>query len=241
MNAQLDAYIGAYGEGFVHAFDNDIMLNWYPERIIAKTSPGQSLLELGIGHGFTTSRFARHFGRHVVVEGSRSVIAQFTASHSDCSAEIIEAYFETFETTERFDTVVMGFVLEHVDDPRIILERFNAFLAPHGRCFVAVPNGESLHRRLGKEAGLLDDMMALGPGDLQLGHVRMYSVDRLRNEIEAAGYRLVGLEGVFLKPFTTAQLQALNLPASVLRALCAVGVDYPELSCALLAEIEAVG
>jgi len=239
MSSKLDSHIGAYGDSFRYAFDNDIILNWYPERVKQLTLSSHTMLELGIGHGYTTSAFSRHFARHVVIDGSQAVIDQFREQFPDCGAELVKGYFEDFDTDERFDIVMMGFVLEHVEDPGRILRHFRRFLKPDGRCFIAVPNGESLHRRLGHAAGLLDDMMALGSGDEALGHVRQYSAASLALELEKSGYRVTRREGIFLKPFTTAQMQQLALDAPIIEAMCKVGVDYPELCAALLFEASA--
>lgn len=241
MNNHLDSFIAAYGEGFSYAFDNNIILNWYPERIMTLCTAGGSLLELGIGHGLTSNRFSRHFSRHVVIDGSASVIEQFHIQYPDCKAQVVQAYFEDFDTDERFDAIVMGFVLEHVKDPQLVLQRFKRFLAPGGRCFIAVPNGESLHRRFGYAAGLLGDLMVLGKGDLELGHERLYSLDSLSGELHATGYRVVRKEGIFLKPLTTTQLQSLQLDEKIIQGMCKVGIDYPELSCALLFEASVAG
>lgn len=234
----LDVHINAYGENFTFAFDNDLVLNWYPHRITQKLVSGSSLLELGVGHGLTTAHFSQHFNRHVVVEGSGAVIKQFRDNNPQSTVEIVEALFEEFDTEELFDCIVMGFVLEHVESPYEILCKFKKFLVPGGRCFIAVPNAESLHRRIGKEAGLLGDIMTLGEGDVSLGHRRLFTVATIGSEIEKCGYRLLSVEGIFLKPFSTAQLQSLQLAPNVLQALCAIGVGYPELSCALLVEVE---
>ncbi|MDF0605557.1 class I SAM-dependent methyltransferase [Neisseriaceae bacterium TC5R-5] len=240
MNNHLDRFIAAYGEGFSYAFDNNIMLNWYPERIMQLCPAGGSLLELGVGHGYTSNRFSQHFSRHVVIDGSTSVIEQFHSQYPDCKAKVVQAYFEDFDTEERFDVIVMGFVLEHVANPQLVLQRYKKFLAPGGRCFIAVPNGESLHRRFGHAAGLLGDLMALGKGDLELGHERLYSLNSLSGELQETGYRVVRKEGIFLKPLTTAQLQSLHLDENTIQAMCKVGIDYPELSCALLLEAAVV-
>ena len=241
MTNRLDSYLSAYGEGFGFAFDNNIMLNWYPERIMRLCKSTDSLLELGLGHGYTTQRFSRFFSRHVVVDGSASVIEQFNQQFPDCGATVIESYFESFAPDEQFDVIVLGFILEHVANPEAILQRFKQFLAPGGRCFVAVPNGESLHRRFGHAAGLLDDMMALGAGDLELGHERLYSVASLSAELENCGYNVLRKEGIFLKPMTTDQLLSLQLKPEIIHGMCEVGIGYPELSCGLLFEVQAVG
>ncbi len=238
VNNYLDNFVNAYGAEFNYAFDNNIMLNWYPKRIMQLCPSKGRLLELGIGHGFTTNRFSQHFSRHVVIDGSTSVIEQFRNQFPDCKADVVQSYFEDFHTDERFDVIVMGFVLEHVTNPQLVLQHFKQFLAPKGRCFIAVPNGKSLHRRFGHAAGMLDDLMKLGECDLELGHLRQYSVETLTNEIQLADYHVVRQEGIFLKPLTTSQLQLLQLDENIIKAMCTVGVDYPDLSCALLFEVE---
>ncbi len=122
MSNDLDTFIAAYSDSFGYAYDNNIILNWYPRRIMALCTKEQSLLELGIGHGFSTNRFSQFFGEHTVIDGSASVIGQFKAQYPDNTAEIVESYFETFDTDKRFDLIVMGFVLEHVDDPQAVLQ-----------------------------------------------------------------------------------------------------------------------
>lgn len=236
MNNELDQYLGAYGETFPYAFDNAIMLSWYPRRIAALSRRVDRVLELGIGHGYTSDFFARFYDDYSVIDGSASIIAQFRAQYPESGAKIVNSFFEQYDTAERFDVMVMGFVLEHVDCPRQILKNFRRFLAPGGRCFIAVPNAESLHRRFGHEAGLLPDLMALGEGDRALGHKRLYTVGSLSRELEECGYRVVAKEGIFLKPLTTGQLTSLNLGAEIIDGMCRVGVAYPELSAALLFE-----
>ena len=66
----LDAHLRAYEGNNVYDFDNSILLNWYPRRIIELAPNTTSLLELGLGHGFSTPLFSRALARHVVLEGS---------------------------------------------------------------------------------------------------------------------------------------------------------------------------
>ncbi|MBP2446499.1 class I SAM-dependent methyltransferase [Rhizobium leguminosarum] len=237
MTNALDNHLAAYTGDNLYDFDNQILLNWYPPRIAALCEGASSLLELGLGHGYTTSILSKNFERHLVLDGSPAVIANFKAAYPDCPVEVRETYFEVFDTGERFDVIVMGFILEHVDDPVQIMAAYRKFLKPGGRMFVAVPNAEVLNRRLGHLAGLLPDMQALSANDHLLGHQRYYTVDTLKTDIDRAGYDAARLEGIYLKPLTTSQLVALNLSGAIIRSLCEVGINYPELSCGILAEI----
>jgi 2-polyprenyl-3-methyl-5-hydroxy-6-metoxy-1,4-benzoquinol methylase len=239
MDNTLDKHVAAYQGNNLYDFDNELLLTWYPQRILHHAKSAHSLLELGLGHGYTVDTFSRHFQRHVVLEGSPAVIQNFRDKHKECTSEIIETYFENFSTDERFEVIVMGFILEHVDDPLLILQRFREFLAPAGRMFLAVPNAEVMNRRLGHLAGLLDDMTQLSENDFLLGHKRYYTVDSLRSEVAHAGCKVDRLEGIYFKPFTTRQMVSLSLNREVLDALCALGIDYPELSCGIFAEISA--
>lgn len=237
MKNTLDQHVVAYQGDQLYDFDNQILLSWYPPRIAALTEGAVSLLELGLGHGYTANIFSRLYSRHLILEGSPAIINNFQKQFPACQANITETYFEEFTTDETFNVIVMGFVLEHVDDPLLLLQRYKRFLAPGGKMFLAVPNAEALNRRLGHLAGMLPDMQALSENDFIQGHKRYYTVASLSAEIQQAGYRIDALEGIFLKPVTTRQMLALNLPESITQAMCQAGIAYPELSCGILAQI----
>lgn len=236
MTPNLDRSVEAYTEKFTYALDNRLILTWYPHRVIAKAR-GTSMLELGIGFGYSMKIFAGHFSRYLVIEGSQEVIRNALAARSLSDVNVCHAYFETFETEEAFDNINMGFVLEHVDDPSFILSRFKKFLGPNGRIFISVPNAEALNRRYGHAAGLLPDMLQLGEADRLLGHRRAFTVKTLRDLVESEGFVVHSAEGLFLKPITTGQINQLALSEEILQAMMKVGVDYPELSVGMLFEV----
>src|SRR5437868_3541620 len=102
----------AYDEHFV--LDNKLMLEWYPQRVVGMAE-GSSLLELGLGHGYSTEYFAKHFLRYSVIECSGEIIQRFRDRFAIPKVDIAQGYFEDFDTEERFDNIGMGFILEHVD------------------------------------------------------------------------------------------------------------------------------
>ena len=231
----LDNEITPYVDETQHALDNRLMLNWYAGRIL-EMAEKDSLLELGLGHGITASRFAGKFRRYVVLDGSEKVIQRFKAVYPSevQKIEIVKTFFETFQPIEAFQNILMGFVLEHVDDPAIILDRFKPLLRADGSLFITVPNAEALNRRYGYEAGILADMTELSEFDRASGHKRNWGIARWQELIKSSGYMIEKCEGLFLKPITTQQLLTLNLSESILQAMCKVGVDYPELCLGIL-------
>lgn len=227
----LDSMKDAYDEHFV--LDNKLMLEWYPQRVVAMAK-GTSLLELGLGHGFATSYFAQHFSRYKVIEGSPEMIERFRSRFKLPHLDVVQGFFEDFESTELFDNIGMGFILEHVDDPGAILRRYRHLLKPGGSVFIAVPNSESLHRRFGHAAGMLPDLAVLSQADHDFGHQRYFCLRTLTRLVEEEGYSVVRTEGIFLKPITTSQIIELKLSPEILQGMLKVGIDYPELCNAIL-------
>lgn len=234
----LNQMTSEYRPNAVTEIENNLILNWYPKRMIQRFRHAQNLLELGIGHGFTAGIFATACDRQTIVDGSSVVIEQFKSHHAAFEGEIVEAYFENFHPDNLFDVIIMGFILEHVDDPDLILERYRSFLKPGGKLYVAVPNAKSMNRRLGLEIGLIDDIYSLNANDIALGHQRQYCRDTLTEAVERAGYCITHEEGIYLKPLPLSVLKTLDDMNENLQAMLKVGVDFPDLCVALLMELK---
>ncbi len=131
----------------------------------------------------------------------------------------------------------MGFILEHVDDPGLILNKFKKMLAPNGRIFIAVPNAKSLNRRYGLELGMIDDIYDLNEKDIAFGHQRQFCRDTLTDLMKSCGYSVAWEEGIYLKPLPLGHLESLPRFQDNLQAMLEVGVDFPDLCVALLMEV----
>lgn len=239
MSENLDAVSSEYRPNGATAIENDLILHWYPKQIVKRMGHVNRLLELGIGHGYTAKLFNTACNEHVIIDGAPSVITQFQSRHPDFKGRVIEGYFEEFESDANFDAIIMGFVLEHVDDPELILNRYRRFLSPGGKMYVAVPNAKSLNRRLGLELGMIDDIYSLNANDLALGHQRQYCRTTLRATLENTGYKVTHEEGIYLKPLPLPVLMTLPDWQANLQAMLRVGVDFPDLCVGLLMETEA--
>ncbi|MDL2284123.1 class I SAM-dependent methyltransferase [Oxalobacter sp. OttesenSCG-928-P03] len=236
MKNKLDSHITAYQRKNIYDFDIEILLDWYPKRVIENSKFASSFLELGLGHGFTTNIFSENYTRHIVIEGSPAIIGNFKERFPSCNTQIIESFFEDFQTAEKFDVIMMGFILEHVDDPLKIIKRFKKFLSSSGKIFITVPNAEVLNRRIGVAAGLLNNIEELSENDILVGHKRYYTVESLTDLIVKSGLKIKKTEGIYLKPLTTSQMISLSLDHKIINALCEIGVNYPELSCGIFVE-----
>ena len=198
-------------------------------------------MSLGIGYQVVSRMIVDELGSrlasYTIVEGSRAVITEFAAHWPfERKPEVFEAYFESFEPERTFDAIEMGFVLEHVDDPALVIRRFKQFLKPGGFIGMAVPNARSLHRLIGHEAGLLDDVYMLSAEDRQLGHKRYYDLESFVRLAESEGLSVRRARGIMMKPVTTGQLGSLNLSPEIKYALYRVADGLPAISNALYIE-----
>jgi SAM-dependent methyltransferase len=195
-----------------------------------------------LGHKIVSQSIISNLGdiltKFIIIEGSSKMIRDFRKTIDlPPNVRLVKSLFEEFETTERFDAIEMGFILEHVDDPLLILKRYSTFLKAGGSIFISVPNARSLHRLIGYEAGLLDDLYRLSAYDLRLGHKRYFDSKSLEKLISRSGLDIVKREGIYLKPFSTSQLRSLHLLSEVTRALFSIGIDYPEIGNAIYLEV----
>jgi trans-aconitate methyltransferase len=236
-----------YGADFPYHDENLVMLDWYASRLerLFRARGTRRLLSLGIGHQVVSRRLSQLLGKplesYTIVEGSQARIDELAASGTLApGAAVVRGYFEDYRPEQPLDAVEMGFVLEHVADPALVLARYAGFLAEGGVLAIAVPNARSLHRLIGERAGLVDDLYRLSEHDLAVGHRRYFDQAALLSLVAQAGLRVAACEGILLKPLATAQLERLALDARVMRALCEVGRGYPEIANALYVEAEPI-
>ncbi len=243
MNETLDNYKDAYNKELKFYNENIMMLSWYVQRIAKriKNNNIKSIISLGIGHKIVSrgiiSELAPYLKRCLIIEGSQKIIKEFCNEVTlPSNVFLVCSLFEKFETKERFDAIEMGFVLEHVNEPLSLIKQYVNYLKPNGSIFIAVPNARSLHRLIGQKAGILDNLYRLGEHDLKYGHQRYFDMSKLIKLVLASNLKIINVEGIFLKPFSTSQLKSLNLSSEVLNALCHIGVEYPEISNAIYLE-----
>ena len=233
----LDNYVEGYEDENVFSYDIRIWMNWYVKRLNGILI-GDNCLELGIGHGYSTFAFSEHFMTYKVIEGSEGIIERFFKLHPDSKVNIIHGFFEEFSTNEKFDVILMGYVLEHVDDPEFILNKYKQFLNPGGSIFVIVPNGSALNRRFGLLAGYIKSLEDMSDFDIMCGHKRTFTYESLMELVDKCQLNIARCEGIFLKCMSTEQMLKLNIPDSIINAMCISAVDYPEISASILLELK---
>src|SRR5580700_7726384 len=118
----------------------------YSFKVAERHLVGDSILEMGPAEGVMTELLAATGKKLTLVEGSGLFCDALRRRFPQ--ANTVHALFEEFQPNELFDNIILGHVLEHVEDPVDILSRAKWWLKPGiGRIFGAVPNARSLHRQ----------------------------------------------------------------------------------------------
>jgi len=199
----------------------------YSVRIFSRHWRPGSCLELGPAEGLATASLVSHFDDLTCVDGADTFCAALASRYPHITVAC--RLFEQYDPGRTFDNIVLGHVLEHVDDPVAILARAKHWLTSRGRIFAAVPNARSLHRQMGVVMDLLATENTLNPLDLHHGHRRVYDPESFRNDFRAAGLHVELFGGYWIKPAANAHLEAHWTP-EMIEAAMVVGERYPDIA-----------
>ncbi len=185
--------------------DYNAILGYYKVKSCIEHSHGPAVLDLACGDGLLTEIFGKHFERVVGVDASGAHLAK--AKERVPEVQFYESLIEDFNIEEKFDSVFMLDILEHVRDPIFVLQKAASFLKEDGIVIVQVPNAHGLNRKIAVLMGTLERCEELSPFDIDIaGHRRYYTLGTLKEDIEKAGLDIVETGGIFYKMLSTPQI-----------------------------------
>ena len=211
MMSHPDNFSSFYNEKLL---DFDLRLAYYGYQQFKPFFKGKTCLEMGPATGYMTKYLLNDFEKVTAVEGSLQLLNQIPHNNK---LEKVHSLFEEYNPEEKFDTIVMSHVLEHIQDPVSLLKRIKQWMKPESVFILAVPNAKSFHRLAAVEMGLLANEYVLNERDKALGHYRVYDMNALINDAKAAGLNLITTGGIFIKFLSNAQMEK-SLDFSILDA-----------------------
>ena len=227
----LNQLVAGYDDG---KFDR-AMRHWMMRTLEPFLRPG-SALELGCHMGEFTCLLDARFDKLTVVDAAAAFL-EATRQRVRPSVQCHQALFEEFESPEPFDNIFLMHVLEHLIDPVAVLAKARSLLAPGGRAFLVVPNGNAISRQIAVKMGLLKELTDFAPADHRGGHRRVYVMDTLQRDARAAGLTILTSGGIFLKGLANFQFDALMggplISDAFMEACYQLGHEYPHLCASL--------
>lgn len=185
--------------------DYNGVLGHYQVQACIEHARGTSLLDMPCGDGALTTMLQPHFERVVGVDASATHL--HSAKQRLPQVEFHHDLIEDLQLDEKFDTVTMLNVLEHVTDPVAVLKKASDFLSRDGVLLVHVPNSQAVNRKIAVLMGTLESCEELSPFDINVvGHRRSYDMDTLCADITRSGLKLIATGGVFYKMLSTPQM-----------------------------------
>lgn len=118
-----------------HAYQYFEDVNWGLLRLWGKRR-GLRVLDAGCGFATTTERVQKLGNDVTGVELSPEAVRVAESR----LARVSQADVTTFQTTDRFDAIVLADVLEHLPYPEPVLKRYVEMLDENGSMFVSLPN-----------------------------------------------------------------------------------------------------
>lgn len=109
-----------------------------------KRTKGKSLLDIGCSNG-EFMIFCSKIGlkvKGIEVNKSTALFAQ------SLGLDVYNGTVESFESIERFDYIFMGDIIEHVSNPKGLLNKCKSLLNPNGFIVIITPNIESFWSRM---------------------------------------------------------------------------------------------
>jgi SAM-dependent methyltransferase len=186
-------------------------------RIAARVAPGDRVLELGCATGLMTAHLAGVGARVTGIDRSdaylRRARARVGARATFVRAGLAEPGWEDL-VGDAFDHVLLCNLVHEVPDPRDLLARAAALLAPRGLVHLSLQNPDSIHRLVAVEMGLIDDVREVSERGGRFGTLGLWGADDLTALAREVGLGVVAREGVMLKPLPNAMMA--ELPPEVL-------------------------
>lgn len=185
---------------------------------------GPKVLEMGFGDNYWTGHIIERFGRAYIVDASESLLEKAKEIYGGKVTTFV-SLFETFESKEKFDTVLATFVLDHVADHMAVLRQARTWLAEDGILIIMVPHALSLHRRLAVCMGMQKEESDLGETDIQLVHRRVFTMERLERDLASLGYKVVEKGGMLSKALPQGMMTGFS--DEMLKGLVELGMRLP--------------
>lgn len=212
---------GNYGGGVMR-----LVTNYCGEVFLEHMICG-GVLELGPAEGIMTDILYPHYSDYTIVDGADFFVEDLKKRYPSITA--LTSLFECFNPDRHYKNIILGHVLEHVENPVEILNLCKNWLDDEGVILAAVPNAKSIHRQAAVNMGLLSSLHELNETDKRNGHRRVYDMDLLKKDFLQAGFSIQYTGGYWLKPLSNAQIDK-DWTEDMINAFLALGEKYPEIA-----------
>ena len=222
---------------YAYGFDFDVMHKYMIKSFEPFFSTGNAL-ELGSSLGHFTERLVPFFDDITAVDASSEAIMsseqRIKSKFPNSNVKFVNDVFENVNLKEKYDNIILTHVLEHIDDPVLLLKRINdEWLSEKGKLFLVCPNANAPSRQIAVKMGLISHNSAITTSEFSHGHRVTYTLDTLERDATKAGLEVVHRSGIFFKALANFQwddvLKYKIVSKEYLDGCFKLGHHYPDL------------
>jgi len=139
-------------------------------KLILGMIEGKTILDVGCGSGLLSKALLDKGYNVMVIDCDKKAID--IAQKKGIKGYVAD--ISNWKTNQKFDCIILGDVLEHIDDDQSTLRNVYTMLKPNGCLVINVPSYQFL----------------FGKHDIALGHKRRYSNKELKNKLKISGFKI---------------------------------------------------
>lgn len=175
--------------------------------------PHKNIIEIGCGMNPFFLDY-KDFENMIIVEPSLLFAenAKKLSKFEEKKITVIQSFFEEAvasikDTNLEVDYIILSSVLHELEEPQKMLSAIKSICDENTIIHINVPNANSLHRLIAKEAGIIKDVHEQSLQMQKMQRQRTYDMDLLLEEVHQTGFKVAEKGSYFIKPFTHMQMQ----------------------------------
>ena len=102
--------------------------------------------------------------------------------------------------------IICSGLLHEVSEPRSLLSAIRRICKEETVVHIEVPNANSMHRLLGVEMSLIEDIYSKSENNIRLQQNTNFDMDQLKKIVEESGMKIIEEGSLFIKPFSHKQM-----------------------------------
>jgi ubiquinone biosynthesis O-methyltransferase len=161
---------------------------------------GGIVLDFGCGDGHVTKGILQKAKKVTAIDISESAIEVAKEFNNHPDITYLNIALEDFNSNEKFDSVMMFEILEHVFDSEAVLKKVWGLLKDKGTLILSTPNFLRLTRRMKQLYGVRQIRKKMGKDSKRIGcdHIHEFTYSELKNMLNRCGFEILDYEGLIL-------------------------------------------
>lgn len=185
---------------------------------------------LDIGPGLRPYFFYLNWNKYTIIEPNKEFINYYPKSIT-----AINSTLENFDLGEKFDAIIISSVLHLIEDCDVFLEKLKPLCHKNTLIHINVPNTYSLHRLIGFEMDLIQDLYDKSLKDIEFNHKTNFSELSLITLLAYHNFKIETYKTYMVKPFANEQMSMIITPG-LAKGLQNLTKYLPKYGCEIMVE-----